>query len=240
MSKDYPPLDIKNLSGIKKNTGINPNLPQPPFMLIITGPSRAGKSNLIKNLLIRKDMLGGFFKQKHMFIICPSLKFNDDYDMLTDAQKFDTFNNQIMNDIIQEQTLIIDTYKKKRTPHILIVLDDIADNPQFANSRILQQLAFRGRHMKVSVILSVQKYSAVPRGVRINATNIIMFRPSNYSEIDIIGEEMADKDNRKNFKKMVKDVFKEPYKFIHFDLLNIKLKERIKIGFDEIVPFEWA
>ena len=237
--KKYPPLSIKDLSGIKRKNKGHPDLPQPPFLMITSGPSRAGKSNFIKNLLSRRDMLKGVFDEENIIIICPSLRYNDDFAMMEKAQKFDNFENSLINDIIKEQTMVIDTYGKKRTPHTLIVLDDIADNTQFANSRALQKLAYRGRHMKISLIISVQKWSAIPRGVRINSTHIVLFRPSSWSEVDFIAEELADKENRKQLKQVMKDIFREPYQFIYIDLLNPVLSRRLRHGISKDIDFNW-
>jgi len=239
MSADKP-IQIVNLSSTTKfNKKGHKDLPELPFFLICAGPSRSGKSNCIKNLLQRRDLMKKLFRPEDIFIISPSLRFNDDYEEVDTPNKFDEFTNQLVKEIVNEQTLVIDTYKKSRAPHILLVLDDIADNPQFANSRILQQLAFRGRHCKISVIVSVQKLSSIPRGVRLNSTHFSLFRPSNMSELDNIIEELCPKHLRKKMYGVFNEIWTQPYSFVYMDLLNKDMKKRVNDGFSNPMDFNF-
>ena len=235
----HPPLYIKDLSSTKRTLNINPDLPEPPFCMCVVGPSRAGKSNFIRNLLSRDDFLKKIFKPENIFIICPSLRYNDDYDCVDKAFKCDEFTNAIIDEIIEEQTWVIDNFKKERAPNILIVLDDIADNVAFSNSNILKKLAMRGRHMKISIIMSVQKFSTINKGVRINSTHIVMFRPNMWTELDFIVEQIATKGDRKKLMKIFKDIFRKNYAFIMMDLNNPDISRRLRKGMSEIIEYDW-
>ena len=146
-------------------------------------------------------MLREVFEDEHIFIICPSLRYNDDYDVLPNSPKFDAFDNRLLREIMGEQDLTISTYGKDRTPDILIVLDDCFDDVSFNRSNIVKTLAMRGRHMKISIIMSGQKWSMIPKAARINLTDVVFFRPTNFSELDHFVEELADKDKRRDESK---------------------------------------
>ena len=48
--------------------------------------------------------------------------------------------------------------KMKRCYQIVIVIDDFADRPDFTRQeRLIWELFFRGRHAKISTIISTQK-----------------------------------------------------------------------------------
>lgn len=237
--KKYPPLKIKNLSGRKRDSDCNPDLPQKPFAMAVVGPSRAGKSCFIKNLLTRKDMIKPMFKPEHVFIICPSIRYNDDYKMLDQAQKFEEYSNAILREIMKEQDLVIQTFGIKRTPDILIVMDDCFDNPSFNRSQIVKTLAMRGRHMKISLIMSGQKWSMITKAARINLTDVAFFRPSNFSELQFFVEELTDKATRKELIAVTKKIYEEPYQFIYFDLLNPDMSRRIRHGMSKPVDFSF-
>jgi hypothetical protein len=226
-------IEIKNLSGTSNfNVSIHPDLPEIPFSMIVGGPSKSGKSNLIKNLLQDNYYLK-IFHPESIFIFNPSIDLNDDYDHIDTPYKFNEFSNSKLLEIISKQEDVVKNFGKKRTKHLLIIMDDVFDSPQFANSKVVQRLFMRARHCLISVICSGQKLSSVPRGARLNTNFLIVFRPSNLSELDFIVEEYLDKSIRKEGVEKMKSVFEEPYKFIVFDTLNKNVKKRIRIGFQD-------
>lgn len=208
------------------------DLPKPPFCMALFAPSRGGKSTLIQHLFTKKHLLKKTFRDQDMFIFCPSLEFNDDFKDFETPNKFGDFDTSLMGEIVNEQKLVIDTYGKKRAPHILMIFDDCFDDPRFQNNPLLKMLAFRGRHMKLSIIVSGQKASSCPRGVRLNLTHLCWFQPSNMSELDFIAEEFTEKKRRQEVIGKFKEVWRDsPYQFMFFDLLNKDPTRKIRIGF---------
>ena len=60
--------------------------------------------------------------------------------------------------------------------HILVVVDDIADSPEFTRqSKLLHQLYIRGRHQCVRTITSTRVYKVISPIVRKNLTHQIRF-----------------------------------------------------------------
>ena len=59
---------------------------------------------------------------------------------------------------------------------MLIVMDDLLENKEaMKESRTLEILFSRGRHICCSTIISIQKYRAVLNTARINSTDDIVF-----------------------------------------------------------------
>jgi hypothetical protein len=233
-------IEIKDMSKPSKDEyqWLNPNLPKPPFSVAFVGPSRSGKSNCIRNHLLRKDMLKNVFGKNRIFIFCPSLDLNSDFDDIDTKYKFNSFAEAKVNEIVSKQEDIVKRYGQDYAYDLLLVFDDVFDDPHFMRSRILPKLCMRGRHSKISVIFSGQRLKAIPRACRLNLTHLVMFRPTNLSEMDQLAEEYVNKDLRKHAVEKFKEVFREPYACIVFDNLSKDFDKRIRVNFHEPIVFE--
>ena len=117
---------------------------------------------------------------------------------------------------------------------ILIVLDDIADDPKLARySKILNSLYVRGRHNGISVITSVQKFNALNTLIRVNATHLFFYKVRNFKEIELFQEELSAIPRRSNIqesKQVLHKIYEiatnEPHSFPYINLLE---KDRSKM-----------
>lgn len=203
------------------------------FFMTFVGARRSGKSTLIKKMLNSKDYLKDYFKEENIFIICPTLDLNDDYDNLSKARKFSTPDPQLLYDIMEEQKFNITSYGKKRTPEVLVIFDDCADNNILRFGGIIDTLAVRGRHFKINIMVSSQRMSAVSRTARLNSDFFIVFSPYNFSEIEQFIEQYVAKKDRKETIQKIQDVFEEPYAYIVVDNMERSPSKKLKIGFDK-------
>ena len=81
---------------------------------------------------------------------------------------------------------------KKILYQILIVVDDFADDPSFSrNSKVLHSLFTRGRHSGCSVFVSTQNFAAIHPIIRVNATELIVFRLRNYQDTQMFIDELG-------------------------------------------------
>jgi hypothetical protein len=97
----------------------------------------------------------------------------------------------------------------------LVVVDDFADDPKFSrNSKLLHALYVRGRHSQISTIVSTQKFTAIHPIIRVNASELYVFRLRNYSDLqtflDELGGVCADKQT---LLEMHKQATLLPYSF---------------------------
>ena len=211
------PIEIKNLDkkvGVKKKKPINPRLPNLPFTWILIGPSGSGKSNFLLNIL---DLYKKHFKKHHIILFSPSLGLDPKADEIEAEWKYDTFNPNIVEAVIDQQKKIMKKDKKK-VPEILFVLDDcISEQGAFNHKGIMENLFYRCRHFHCSLLITSQKYSALSRGMRLNAKTVSFFRPYNESEKEHILKEHSDKYSKDKMNNMLEAIWARPYHFAHFD-----------------------
>ena len=251
MNKDIEIKDLSNNKNKKKRKPIHSDLPQIPLSLAVVGPSRCGKSNLVRNILMNPNYYKNMFD--YIFIFCQSIEFNGDYDDIKSksyeelenynpnskkkhklvVNKYDHFDQEIIAQILEEQANIIRQYGQKRSPEILMLYDDVIDDPSFLNSNLLKSISTRGRHMNISVIISSQKLSLINTTIRANLTSIILFCPATMSEVDFFIEANVSKSQRKQFMECCKKVWETPYQFIMIDYLNRNLERRFRHGFSK-------
>ena len=79
-----------------------------------------------------------------------------------------------------------------------MVVDDFADSVDVSrNSKLLHALFTRGRHSQISTIVSTQKFASIHPIIRVNASELYVFRLRNYSDLqsflDELGGVCADK-----------------------------------------------
>ena len=216
---------------IKKNElEIPPILFQPPFRVIVIAPSNSGKSVLISNLISSRDLPYRKFFKKNIFIWSSTFHLDDPSFSLSDNIEkdnvFNEYNEQSVMEIVNEQTGIIKQYTKKKTPHLLFIFDDVVQDLKQSKQSVLNKLFFSARHYSISLILLSQQYKMVPRSVRLNASDIIIFQTGNNSEIQKIAEEQAIPVDR--FKQILKDATTEPFSFLVIHQ-KLPIKERYQL-----------
>ena len=88
----------------------------------------------------------------------------------------------------------------KKIHQVLVIIDDFADSIEFTRqSRILHGLYTRGRHHMISTITSTQKFNAIDTIIRVNATDLYVYRLRNTKDLDTFIEEVsAVLDKKKN------------------------------------------
>ena len=111
----------------------------------------------------------------------------------------------------------------KRLFQILIIIDDHADDPVFSRkSTLLHSLFTRGRHSGISTIVSTQKFAALHPIIRVNATELFVFRLRNYQDLSLFIEEISALIDKKSLMEIYRIATDEPYSFLY-----VKLKKKI-------------
>lgn len=209
-------------------------IPKKYFFMVISAPRGSGKSSLTRS------MIKNLFQKEYdyCFLYSPSLDLNDDYSM---------FNNQnpakgmIMNKYSDEAKYSTDVQKvietqigytlkdKKDRPDILLVLDDVLESRLLRINSWLSTLSHRGRHMAISVIISLQKIRGIPRTIRLNVDIWVLFRINNYSELEQMILEFIPKHKHKQARELIESVFNEKYKYITINSQQDP-KTRVRVG----------
>lgn len=207
------------------------------MMMSLVGARRSGKSTLIKKLL-KENIIGKSrdkIKEENVFIICPTINLDDGWNEFPTAKKYENPDPTIIQAIINEQLYNIGNYGKKRTPEVLVILDDCADNNILRFGGIIDTLAVRGRHYKINVIVSSQRMSAISRTVRLNSDYLIFFSPYNLSELEQVAEQYFLKQDRKEYMKKIQQIFETPFNFLVIDNSERQPTKKLKVGWNTLL-----
>ena len=154
---------------------------------------------------------------------------------------FDHYDEESLFNIINTQRKIIE-YQKKHNHNklfsILIVVDDFADDVKFSRySKLLHSLFTRGRHSQISTIVATQKFNALSPIIRVNASDLYVFRLRNYSDLQAFLDEVSAIAPKDVILEMYKIATDEPYSFLTVKLTS-KDKDRIfMVRFDKQLTF---
>ncbi len=207
--------------------------------MTLAAPRRSGKTHLIKCVVPPLEE-----RYDHIIVASPTLDFNDDYDFLEDNKKVTFIPNvthDVIADIFEQQSKCARQVKrnrkrkkhsivKTRCPVTLLILDDIIDTGVVSFGGVVDKIAERGRHIKMSVIITSQRISAVSRSIRLNSDYFIIFSPFSMGEMEKFIEEFVTRDKRKELRLMATGVFDIDYEFIMLDNSTKKQSEKLKTG----------
>ena len=103
----------------------------------------------------------------------------------------------------------------KKLYSVLLIIDDFADDPTFSRqSRMLQSIFTRGRHHMISAVISTQKYSCVAPIIRLNSSDLFVFKLKNYKDMEAFVEEtQALLRSKKELLDIYYEAIKAPYSF---------------------------
>jgi hypothetical protein len=156
---------------------------------------------------------------------------------------FDHYTPEDLMNIISTQHKVTDYMKKqknKKLYSILIIVDDFADDPSFSrHSKLLHSLFTRGRHSSISTIVATQKFAAIANIVRVNATELYVYRLRNYKDLETFLDEVSAVAN----KKTLLDIYNlavndQPYSFLYVNLRAKSPNDMFYIRFEKKLLIE--
>jgi hypothetical protein len=230
------------------------DLPQSPFMeadiinrfpslTLCIGKSGSGKSNVMANMLTKKEFMKDFFDDIYLFSptaksddIVEHLKLKDNHIIENLDETAITKLNKIVDDNIEKikkQGIAAVALKSK----ILIICDDCISEKVFIKSNILSKLATAGRHALISTVICSQSYTKIPRVIRLQAQGMIIF-PSSNDELDLLCEDLCPPGmGKKSFLELIKFATDERYSFLFVNHHAKNPKEKFRKNFDEIIEY---
>lgn len=197
---------------------IDQNIPNRNGMItLFCGSGGSGKTSLMLNMMQMKNMYRNKFD--NIFYICPMASFLSvekhpfqDHDKVihelsveiletiyqklvqirTDKEeKKKTKKKNKKNEFIDEDEELAE--KEDPIQYSIIIIDDFAD--QLKDKRIQSQLnkmLIKSRHLCCSFFFTLQGYLYFPKMLRKQITNIIIFKPKNIEEWNILATELMN------------------------------------------------
>lgn len=246
--EDEDPMEIKALKTKKSD------LPQSSYMeaeiinkfpslTVCIGRSGSGKSNVVANMLTKKEFMKDFFDEIYLFSptaksddLVEHLKLKDDHII----EKLDETAITKLNQIVDKNTEKIKKdgiAKTAKNSKILIICDDCISERVFIKSNILSRLATAGRHSLISTIICSQSYTKVPRVIRLQCQGLIVF-PSSNDEIELLCEDLCPPGvSKKEFLDIIKFATDERYSFLFVNHHSSNPKDKFRKRFAEIIEF---
>jgi len=226
-----------------------PQCAQLPLRSIILAPSGGGKGVLLQNMIL--DIYRGCFER--VFIMSPSINIDsawapvkhhllEECKMGAEDKLFlDEYDPQALQKILDTQRKVVEYQKKeghKKLFQILIVVDDFADDPSFSRqSKLLHSLFTRGRHSQISTIVATQKYNAISPIVRVNATELYVFRLRSILDLSTVIEENSALLDRATLQKIYRMATEEPFSFLFANLQEKELDRMFMVKFNQRFRF---
>ena len=103
---------------------------------------------------------------------------------------------------------------------------------------MLHALYTRGRHNSISTITATQKFSAIAPIVRVNATELFVYRLRNYQDLITFIDEVSAMLDKKTLMDIYNLATSEPFSFLYVnlraktknDVFHIRFDKKIKIN----------
>ena len=222
-----------------------------PTRALLCAPSGSGKTVLLQQMIM--NLYDKCFSR--VFIFSPSVNHDSVWEPVedyieknidvheTEEEQFyyDHYDPEALERIIETQTRLVKHMKakgQKKLYQILIIVDDFADEPEFSRrSKLLHSLYTRGRHSMISTITSSQKLNAIHPIIRLNATELFIFRLRNYKDIETFLEEASALLDKKTLLKIYQQCTAEPYSFLYVKLTAKTIHDMFYCNLNQKIKF---
>lgn len=177
-----------------------------PFLMYLSAPRGSGKTYFVVQQLVNPDLYFQEFDRVYLFT--PSIGDDDVYNILQlpPRQIFTEFDEKKLMKLVE---------KKNPNEDWLMIFDDMISDNDFKNAKLMRLLAFNGRHMGISVIVTSQKSTGANTAIRTNADACVIWRPRSNNEIESLYRDNAiNAMKKREFEELIMNCTKEPYSFL--------------------------
>lgn len=210
---------------------LNPLSFQNIFRACLVGPSSAGKTNLVMNLLTKSyiyyDNLYILLKDKNE----PKYAvFLTDFIEKINEQRVDNPITLLITDNIKD---LPDYEAIDNTKQNIIIFDDIVNEPKLQKD--IFEMFLRYRKVNCSIIYQSQSFQKIPVAVRANTNYFVIFQISK-TELRTVYNSLQLPLTIHEFVEFYNDVFSIKHNFMIIDLVNPVLI--LRSGFDKILKID--
>lgn len=222
----------------------HPLVPQHPFRLLMIGGSGSGKTNLLLNLITK------YFYFDRIYVYAKCVDSEAKYLMLQDfiskleekVNKQLRANSEIPQDLIKH--VHIGTFSNtledlvpadELNPELynLIVIDDMCTemiNDKSSHKRLSEHF-IRGRKANCSYVYLAHSYFMIPKVMRLNTTDIILFPIDNMREIQAIASQYGG--GRVGYEVLARELKKlKRFEFLYLDTRACNVCQYLRKGFN--------
>ena len=205
---------VKPLFEEEKVEWDHPTLPTPPFRILNIAPSNTGKSVLTAYMLGSDELPYRKYFKTNIFVFSPTMRLGSiQLPHIKEENIYDNFDIGVIEAIKNEQVALVEKYGKKKSVPLLFVLDDVIADLDKDRKETLKRLYFGIRHYNGSVILLSQAYKAIPKSVRMNASDTIIMLLASLAERKAVAEEQPH--NEKEFLAILDEALEDQqYSFL--------------------------
>lgn len=196
----------------------------------------SGKSQLLRYILLKNKHL---FKK--VFCICPTEHINKFYeDVIPKENIFDEYSEAWIQQLMKKLGDVNSGKTDKEAYHVLLILDDIAADHNLHASKTFKQLFTKGRHYKISLIITAQYPYMIGPIARVNCDYICVGQ-LNTQGLDILTTEfLSGSLTKQDFMKMYYKCTND-YKFLLINNNSTKSNDDINSFYGVLkVPPEYV
>ena len=164
----------------------------------LCGKRHSGKSELIKYII---SLYGHQFNK--IFVICPSEAVNKFYSKVLPPENIFTEYSEEWIDKLMKRLIQINVGKNDdNSGHILLIMDDCVSDVNMHSAKNFEKIFTRGRHLKISLMITTQYPYLIPPVARINCDYILVGQ-LNKQGLKVMSDEFLMGDiSSKEFNKM--------------------------------------
>lgn len=226
----YPHPDVQNLDELTFDI-----LPE-NFFVIAYGSRRTGKTHAVSCLLDSiKDRFDFVYLFSSTALLHKGEKGACDWDMIRDEAKFNGFDEESLQRIIERNKLVKifnnDCERKRdmKPNRTLLIFDDFVHDKRVRYSELFTTLPVLGRHYDLSAICLSQGYSAVGSAglnpaTRQNSDMTLTFLPRNIMDVERISQWYLAKPKNESM-WFVKSACEAEHQLLAIDLTHPHLTE---------------
>lgn len=221
---------------------------KPGATIVIIGKRSSGKSVLVKDIIQ---------VHKHNFsvakILCGSEENNHFYaQIFNDLYINNEYDEKALQDLEKHQKMVINKYGADAPEsRALLIIDDCNDDPKMLNRPMMQKYFKNGRHMNVSLCLSLQYGMDIKPSIRTNIDYIFIFRDSSESNRKKLYSNFASIIGNYNMFCDIMDIICQDYTALVIDnrvqsnnvedcVFYYKARTHDKVDFGSLEYKQWA
>ena len=157
------------------------------------------KRNSGKSVLIKYLIECNIDKFEKIYVVCPTEKINNHYSSITTEDCImDDYNEEWTELLIKKLSKINANKPKSEMKRALLILDDVACDANFHQSKSLKKVVGRGRHCGLTLISTAQSLTMLSPLQRQNADYVFCSQMS-AGGLAILEQEYRTKMNKQDF-----------------------------------------